>query len=314
MRKQRIAILTGGPFAEHEASVLSGKAIEDALGAKYSPTPVLVKRDGEWSVSPPKLEELADIVFVAMHGKYGEDGTVQDILGRLDLCYTGSTPLVSALAINKVLTGRFLRALGFNTPRFHALEKADSGYFLLDFDFPVMVKPVDRGLSLGVGFARESGELNNALTRAYEFSKSVLVEEYIPGREINVTVIDNGGGELVPMMPVEIIPRGESFHDYYTKHAPDAGEVIIPAILKGREKDDVLAAGLLAHQGIGARGVSKTDMILSHDGRLYILEINTIPSFIPTGALAKATAGYGLSLPEVCERIVEAAYDSVRAD
>ena len=116
------------------------------------------------------------------------------------------------------------------------------------------------------------------------------------------------------MMPVEIIVRPSSFHDYYTKHAPDVSEVIIPATLKGSEKDDVLAAGLLAHQCIGARGISKTDMILGHDGCLYFLEINTIPSFIPTGALAMAAAGYGLSLPEVCERIIEATYDPFRTN
>ncbi len=308
MKKLRIAILTGGPFAEHEASVLSGKAVERALAkTKYPATPVLVKRNSEWTVEAPKLKEIADLVFIAMHGKYGEDGTVQDILGQEGIPYTGSGALTSALAINKVLTGRLLRALGFTTPRFMTLERADSGYFELDFGFPVMVKPIDRGLSLGVGIAREPEELNDALGRAFEFSKSVLVEEYIHGRELNVLVIDNGGGELIPMIPVEIISRGASFHDYYTKHTPDITEVIVPANLTSEDKDLVQAAALLAHQGIGARGFSKTDMILGDDGRLYLLEINTIPSFIESGALVSAASGYGLSLPEVCGRMIETA-------
>ncbi|MEX2033111.1 MAG: hypothetical protein WD889_00935 [Candidatus Colwellbacteria bacterium] len=315
MRKARIAILSGGPFAEHEVSVLSGEAVRRALAkTRYETTPVLIKRDGEWSVGPQKLKETADIVFVAMHGKYGEDGRVQDILGQAGILYTGSGALSSALAINKVLSGRLFRALGFETPRFMTLEKSDSGSFELDFDFPVIVKPINRGLSLGVGLAREPGELNDALGRAFEFSKSVLVEEYITGRELNVSVIDNGGGELVPMVPVEIIPRAASFHDYYSKLSPDISEVVIPALLGDKEKDLVQAAGLLVHQAIGAAGVSSTDMILGQDGRLYLLEANTIPSFIETGALVSAASGHGLSLTEVCERIVEAAYDSIRAD
>ncbi len=314
MRKARIAILTGGPFAEHESSVLSGKAVRRALAkTKYETTPVLVKRDGEWSVSPSKLKEMADVVFVAMHGKYGEDGTAQDVLGQADIPYTGSGTLSSALAINKVLSGRLFRTLGFNTPRFMALEKSDSGSFELDFDFPVIVKPINRGLSLGVGLAREPGELNDALGQAFEFSKSILVEECILGRELNISVIDNGGGELVPLVPVEIIPRVSSFHDYYSKLSPDITEVIIPALLGDKEKDLVQAAGLLAHQAIGATGVSKTDMILGENGHLYLLEINTIPSFIETGALMRAASSHGLSLTEVCERIVEAALAEARS-
>ena len=315
MRKLRVAILSGGLFAEHEVSRLSGEAVRCALAkTKYETTPVLVKRDGDWSISLSKLKDMVDVAFVAMHGKYGEDGTVQDILERANIPYTGSGTLSSALAINKVLTGRLFRTLGFDTPRFLALEKSDSGYFELDFDFPVIVKPINRGLSLGVGLAREPEELNDALGQAFEFSKSVLVEEYILGRELSISIVDNGGGELVPLTPVEIIPRAASFHDYYSKHAPDVSEVITPALLSEKEKDLVQAAGLLAHQAIGARGVSKTVMILGQNGRLYLLETNTIPSFIETGALVSAASGHGLSLTEVCERIVEAAYDSIRTD
>lgn len=304
--------MTGGPFAEHESSVLSGEAVRRALAkTKYETTPVLVKRDGDWSVSPSKLKEIADIVFIAMHGKYGEDGTVQDALKQTGIPHTGSGALTSALAINKTLTGRLFRALGFNTPRFMTLEKSDSGYFELDFDFPVIVKPINRGLSLGIGLAREPGELNDALGRAFEFSKSILVEEYILGRELSVSIIDNGGGELIPLTPVEIIPKVASFHDYYSKLSPDMTEAIIPALLDEVEKDLVQTAALLAHQAIGAAGVSKTDMILDQHGHLYLLEINTIPSFVETGALMRAASGHGLSLTEVCERIVEAAYDSI---
>ncbi|MBI2594783.1 MAG: hypothetical protein HYW38_00780 [Candidatus Colwellbacteria bacterium] len=270
MKKLRVAVLTGGPFAEHESSLLSGEAVRRALAeANHEVVPVLIKRDGDWSISPSELKEIADLVFVAMHGKYGEDGMVQDTLKEAGMRYTGTNALSSALAINKFLTGRFFRALGFRTPRFAALERADSGYFQLDFDFPVMVKPVNRGLSLGVGLDREPGEL--------------------------------------PLTPVEIVPKRAAFHDYYTKYSPDISEIIFPASLSGRERDLVEAAGLLAHQAIGAAGVSKTDMILDTSGRLYLLEINTIPSFVEAGALSRAASGYGLSLAEVCERIIKAA-------
>lgn len=315
MRKQRIAILTGGPFAEHEGSVLSGRAIESALRkTSHEIIPVLVKRDSEWTIEPPKLKEMADLVFIAMHGKYGEDGTVQDILGQVNIPYTGSRALTSALAINKVLTGRLFRTLGFRTPRHMALEKADSGYFQLDFDFPVIVKPLNRGLSLGVGVARDPVGLNEALNRASEFSKSVLVEEFISGRELSVLAIDNGGGDLIPLAPVEIIPKSANFHDYYTKHTADTSETIISATLSDEERDLVEAAGILAHQSIEARGISKTDVILGNDGYLYLLEINTIPSFAPGGALMRAATSHGLSLLEVCERMIEAAYDSIGTD
>src|SRR3989344_9197733 len=114
MRKARVAILTGGPFAEHESSILSGEAVKRALAkTQYETIPVLIKRDGEWSVSPSELKATTDLVFIAMHGKYGEDGTIQDILRQANILYTGSGALVSALAINKVLTGRLFRTLGF---------------------------------------------------------------------------------------------------------------------------------------------------------------------------------------------------------
>lgn len=312
MRKARVAILTGGPFAEHESSVLSGEAVKRALAkTQYETIPVLIRRDGEWSVSPSELKEIADLVFIAMHGKYGEDGTVQDILRQANIPHTGSGALTSALAINKALTGRLFRTLGFHTPRFMAIEKSGSGYFELDFDFPVMVKPVNRGLSLGVNLVRDPDELNSALEKAFEFSKSILVEEYIAGRELNVSIIDNGQGELIPMVPVEVISRSSSFYDYYSKHALDNLELVLPASLTSEERDTVEAAGLLAHQAVGATGVSKTDMILGEDNQIYLLEVNTIPSFIETGALSAAALGHGLSLSEVCERIVEAAYDSI---
>lgn len=308
--------MTGGPFTEHESSVLSGQAIMYALeGSPHEITSLRIHRNGNWSLPPEKLKEEVDLVFVAMHGKYGEDGALQDFLDELGVNYTASGALTSALAINKVLTGRLFRSLGFYTPRFEALERHDSGHFSLDFDFPVIVKPVNRGLSLGVAVARGPEELNQALHRAFEFSKSVLVEEYVSGRELNVSVIESDG-ELIPLVPMEVTPRSVSFHDYYLKHSPEAAEVITPATLSQREEDLVVGSALLAHRAVGARGVSKTDMILSPDGRLYLLEINTIPSFIPTGALAKAAADYGLSLGEVCERIIESAldYDSVRTN
>ncbi len=308
MRKPRVTILTGGPFREHEVSVLSGQSIREALEqANYEVTPILIDRDEQWSLDLDSLKEKSDVIFVALHGKHGEDGTVQDFVRQADLPYTGSDVLANALAINKALIGNLLKSQGFNTPRFTVLNQEEAELQGFDFDLPAIIKPLDRALSLGISLVRREEEIEEGLQKAFGFSRQVIVQEYIPGRELTASVIDNGEDEIIPLPPTEIIPKMSSFFDYYTKHTMSAYEEIVPARLSDEVRDSVQEAAIALHKAIGASGMSKTDTILTDQGKLYVLEINTVPPMTPHSSLPRAALAHGLSLTELCERIIETA-------
>jgi len=310
MRKWRVAVLMGGPSAEHDVSLSTGKMITEALDrARYDVKPVLISRAGEWQISPEDLKEKFDIAFIAMHGEYGEDGEVQGILERVGLPYTGSGVLPSALAMNKVLSSRLFRAHGMNVPDFVAAGKHDDlNRLRLPFELPVVAKPIDRGSSVGVSIVRKETEIAPALERAFKFSRNAMIQRYIQGREINCAVIDDGKGSMEVLPVTEIIPKTSNFFDYYAKYTPKASEEITPARLSEEETHAVQDAAKRAHEIIGASGMSCTNFILSPDGALYILELNSIPGMTPTSLLPQAALAHGLTFPELLDRIISAAF------
>ena len=308
-RKTRVALLVGGPSSEHDVSLASGRVVHANLDKdKYDIVPVLVSHKGEWPVEPKHLKDMADVAFIAMHGEYGEDGTVQEILKNLEIPYTGSDHMASALAMNKILSRRLFRAHGMNVPHsvvFNAHESAERDWS--DVPLPAVVKPFNRGSSIGAGIARTVDEVKLALERALAYSKIALIEQYIQGRELTCAIIDDGLGHAFPLPVTEILPKS-GFFDYNAKYTKGATDEVTPARILERETGLAQAVALRAHELIGASGFSETDMILGGDGDLYVLEINTIPGMTETSLLPQAALVHGMTLGELFDRIIEAAF------
>lgn len=308
-RRTRVALLVGGPSSEHDVSLASGRVVYANLDKeRYEIVPVLISRAGEWPVDPAHLKHMADIAFVAMHGEYGEDGVVQEMLKDAGIPYTGSDHMASALAMNKILSRRLFKAHGINVPESRVLEHYESfREDWSDIPLPAVVKPADRGSSVGVSIARTADEVKLALERALSYSKRALIEEYISGREITCGVLDDGMGRAFPLPVTEIVPRSGLF-DYNAKYTKGAADEITPARLPRRESGLAQAVALRAHELVGASGFSRTDMILGENGNLYVLEINTIPGLTENSLLPQAALAHGMTLGELFDRIIEAAF------
>ena len=182
MRKRRVAVLIGGPSSEHDVSLSTGKVVMDYLDRdKYDVIPILVSRSGDWPIDPEDLKDKADVAFIAMHGEYGEDGQVQQIMEEIGIPYTGSGVIPSALGMDKVFSARLLRAYRIKVPDYVQVNRsAHLERLKISFDFPVIVKPVDRGSSVGISIVRKRADLPEALENAFRFSEDAMVQEYIP--------------------------------------------------------------------------------------------------------------------------------------
>ncbi len=304
-----MAVLFGGPSIEHDVSLLSGEAVRQALDkTKYEVLPVLVSRAGRWSVEPEELKDQVDLIFNALKGEYGEDGTLQQFLRELNLPYVGSGVLPSALTLNKDLTAKLLRANGIQTPKSVLIEKWPVGEIELDFDLPAIVKPVNRGSSLGVSLVRREEELFPAIEKALNLSRQALIQEYLLGREIICLVLDDAIEAAIPLPLVEVVPGLRGFYDHYSKRQPGAVGLIAPAEVSREEGDLIQGIALAIHQMLDPSGILEIDFIKVEAGEPYVLEVNTVPSFADHGPLVQAAKAHGLTLAELLERMIEKAY------
>ncbi|MDD5710621.1 MAG: ATP-grasp domain-containing protein [Candidatus Colwellbacteria bacterium] len=309
LHRTRVALLVGGPSSEHEISLLSGEAIRKHLDKKrFNAIPILIDRKGEWPISPKRLPDIADVAFVGIHGEYGEDGVLQEILQDLEIPYTGSDPMTSALVINKPLVYRVLQAHGIKVPNARVIDRHNSSDLQAEIlELPVVVKPVNKGASAGVSLVRRADGLKAALERAFAFNRSIMIEDFIPGLEFSCGVMDDGMGNVFPLPVVSEIARAGVHleHDHYRTGIPREIRLI------GLPPDDInraQAIAVTAHQAVGASGVSRTHMIFGEDGELYVLGVNTIPEMAETSFLSRAAQAHGLSLAEMFERLIEAAF------
>jgi len=298
----RVAVLMGGPSSEREVSLKSGKAVAQGLAeAGHEAIPYDVK-----DRSLAGLRQLEpDAAFVALHGAFGEDGTVQQMLENMRMPYTGSGPEASRLGMDKLATKRlFIR---------HAIPTAD--YFAVgpgqsqesaarqaeEFGYPVVCKPAASGSSLGVSIVRKPDQLLAALTAARQQSDTVLIERYVRGREFTVGVIE---GQALPI--IELVVRRE-FFDYSAKYQDQGTQYVIPVSLLPSLYRKASQAAEKAFEAMGCRHMARVDLIYGHDGNLYLLEVNTIPGFTPRSLLPMAAAAAGIAFPALCDRIVLAA-------
>lgn len=300
MTAASVAVLCGGNSSEREISLRSGRAVHKALSGAGARCELIDVRDADY------LERLKkgrfDVAFVAMHGKFGEDGELQKILEREGIRYTGSGPEACRLAMDKAESRRLFAAAGLKIPHGIVIDTPLDPRIQL-VRFPIFAKPVTGGSSIGVACAKKSSELESVLGRAFREDSRVIVEERIKGREMTVGIL---GGKALP--PIEIIPARD-FYDYEAKYSDAGTRYEDPAGISVFQTLELKRAALRAHRTLGCSGFSRVDFILAGDGA-YILEVNAIPGLTERSLLPKMAAKIGLSFAELCDRIIQASFDA----
>jgi D-alanine-D-alanine ligase len=304
MKNRRVVVLMGGPSAEREVSLNTGRAILAALQEKgYNAVGV----DLEPARFMDQLREAgAEVVFNAIHGKYGEDGLLQGALELLSIPYTGSGVLASAMAMDKGISKRLFLSAGISTPRSKLYTTAaDAGNVsqdvLAEFGTPVVIKAATQGSSIGVFIVEEQGALAAAVSEAFKYSEHVLAEEFIRGKELTVSILGIDQPRALPI--IEIAPHSGRY-DYQSKYTKGATEYIVPARLDETTAQAVRQQALAAFTLLGCRGIGRVDVMLDKDNKPYVLEVNTIPGMTATSLVPKAATAAGISFADLCEQIL----------
>lgn len=308
---KKIAVLKGGRSLEREISLKSGHRVEKALTELgYAVEGIDV--DGQLV---KRLKELKpDAAFIAMHGKSGEDGTVQELLDILGIPYTGSDVLPSIRCMDKVLSKHIFEADGIPTPHFYAFNRdafqelgaVDTMPIIAEeLGFPIVVKPAAQGSALGIRFAHSIEELPAALISAFSFSEKVLLEKYVKGRELAVSIL---GREPRALPIVEAISKTE-FFDFEARYTMGKADYVVPAEISEEAAVHAVDFSLDAFKALGCSGFGRVDLILSEDGTLSVLEINTIPGFTETSLMPMAAQAAGIGFKELVEEILLAAME-----
>ncbi len=294
-----VGVLMGGRSAEREVSLRTGAAILGAL-----------RRLGRRAVAIDACEDLprqlarrrVDVAFIALHGRGGEDGTVQGLLECLGVPYTGSGVLASALAMDKKQSKRVFREEGLPTPDFEVRARGAGGARRgAGLAPPVVVKPTNEGSSVGMTVVRSRAGMARALALAFRYDPEAIVEQYLPGREFTVGVLD---GAALPV--VEVRPRS-GLYDYRSKYSAGLTEYLAPAPIGARLAARLGTLAARAHAALGCRGASRVDFRLDRRGRAFVLEVNTIPGMTETSLLPKAAAAAGIGFDELVARILRGA-------
>jgi D-alanine-D-alanine ligase len=294
-QKLNITVMLGGPSAEREVSLRSGAAVATALRSRGHAVSELDPRTPDW-ILPAKTE----VVFLALHGTYGEDGTVQKQLDELGVPYTGCDAEASRIAFDKVLTKQSCIEAGVPTAKFATVHSMAAS-LPENLSLPLVVKPSRQGSSVGLQFVERAEDWQNALAEALKFDSEVLVEEKITGRETTVGILD---GVALPI--VEVRPKVGSY-DYKNKYTAGCTEYFCPADFDSATTKKIQAAALGAFHAIGGRDYARVDVMVRVDGSPVVLEVNTLPGMTETSLLPKAAAAAGLSYEELCQRMIDLA-------
>jgi D-alanine-D-alanine ligase len=299
LKKKKIAVLMGGLSAEREISLRTGQAVSNALQkAGYRASAL----DADRNLAARLVEEEIEVAFIALHGRYGEDGTVQGLLEMLRIPYTGSGVLASSVAMDKVTTKKILLYHELPTPGFEVYRRGDDRQALMSRcrHYPLVVKPAREGSTIGVSIVRNADELGQGLDEALRCDDLVLVEDYIKGMEITVGVL---GGEALPI--IQVVPKG-GFYDFNAKYTGGQTEYILPAPLDGALYERIRQVAVEASRALGCAGAVRVDFMV-REREFYCLEVNTIPGMTETSLLPKAAAHAGISFGELAQQILEGA-------
>lgn len=320
MDKIRVGVLRGGPSLEHEVSLKTGESVFDSLSKKYSAEDIFISKEGDWYFNGKlrhydQIFKNIDVAFNALHGEYGEDGKVQQVLESYGVPYTGSGILASAVGMNKILAKILFKSAGLKIPNgfecaSNSKAEETAKNIFKKMSPPWAVKYPFGGSSVGVSIARSFDELVIALKKISSLSfvsSKILIEEYIEGREATCGVIDKFRGQKNYALPiVEIIPpKKNCFFDYDAKYGGETKE-LCPSNFDMRTKKEIERMAISAHNAIGGRHYSRSDFIVSKKG-VYILEINTLPGLTSQSLLPKALNAVGSSQKELIEHLINLA-------
>ena len=290
-----ITVMLGGPSAERDVSLRTGAAVARALRTLGHNVHELDPKQPEWT-----LPSDTQVVFLALHGTYGEDGTVQQQLDELGVPYTGCDAEASRLAFDKVLTKRKFLAAGVPTPRFEVFESPQAGW-PGGWQPPVVLKPVRQGSSVGLQFVEKLADWEKCLTEAFRHGSEVLLEEKIAGRETTVGILN---GKALPL--VEVRPKSGGY-DYHNKYTPGATEYLCPAPFDEPAVRRIQQAALGAFAAVGGRDYARVDVMVRPNGEPLVLEVNTLPGMTELSLLPKAAAAAGIDYADLCQRMVDLA-------
>ncbi len=301
-KKLKISILYGGFSSEREISLKTGKAIYNALcnSTKYSIELVDLTFKNYIEEIYKLKDKNVDLVFIALHGKFGEDGKLQAILESLNLKYTGCGVLSSALAMNKHYAKCVFVANNISTPSWVLLSKKDKSFKLDKIELPAIIKPANEGSTIGVTVAENYSQLLNGVRYAFKFDDQVIIEKYINGREFTVPIL---GDEILPL--IEIKPNLNKFYDFKSKYQFGGSTHIIPPNIDRKTYKKIAELGFKAAKSLGCEVVCRVDVILEEKTNTpYILEINTIPGMTPVSLLPESARYRGISFESLVEKII----------
>ncbi|MBV8990671.1 MAG: D-alanine--D-alanine ligase [Solirubrobacterales bacterium] len=307
----RVAVLKGGRSLERQVSLKSGARVEAAL--EHLGHEVIAIDVGGDLVDRLR-EARADAAFVALHGRDGEDGTVQELLEVMGVPYTGSGVSACIRAADKVLAKHAMRDAEIPTPDFYAFNEtafrelgAAQALPAIEqrLEFPIVVKPASQGSALGIKFARTAADVPAALVAAFSYDRKVLLERHVSGRELAVSIIEDGGARALPI--VEAVPEEEDFYDFEARYEIGRARFVCPAELEEEVADAASAIALEAYGLLGCAGFARADLMLEvGSNHLYVLEVNPIPGLTETSLLPQAADAAGIGFDELIERILRA--------
>jgi len=303
IKKKRIGVLMGGMSAEREVSLMSGKAILEALkDLGYEACAI----EADKKLPRRLCDQEIEVAFIGLHGRLGEDGAVQGLLEMMRIPYTGSGILASALAMNKIASRKIFRHNGLPVPNDEVLARGKTMVpSSLPFSLPIVVKPSQEGSSVGVTIVSQENQVAAALETAFAYDDEILIEEYFQGREISVGILDDhalGAIEILPKVP---------FYDYEAKYKDGMAEHRFPAPLPGEDYRRALELGISAHRVLGCEGGTRVDLLYASrpagSGKFVVLEVNTLPGMTSLSLLPEIAKGAGIDFPCLVERILAGA-------
>ncbi len=302
----KIGIFMGGNSLEREISLLTGKSVLEAFSKKgVKVIGIDLRTEKKEKIREIISENKIDLVFIAMHGEFGEDGRLQAILEELDIPYTGSDALGSKNAMDKVLTRRLQKIHRIPHPKFKVVKKGEQiklNELLSGFGDKIVIKPANQGSSIGLHIIDKNSEVSKYLEKAFKFDETLLIEEFIEGMELTVGILEE---KTLP--PIRIIPK-EVYFNFKCKYTKGLTSYQVPAQIPKELEEKVKTLALKMHKILGLRDFSRIDMKVSQQGQVYILEANSIPGLTPTSLLPKAARLVGFDFSALCIKMIELAF------